>query len=49
MPPLDEKDMIDQLADGWQPAAGLQRDLHGVGMRLQPSPPLLALVVGVTQ
>jgi hypothetical protein len=48
-PPLGEEDVIDELADRRQPAAWLHDDVHGIRMRREPPPPLVAFRARVSQ
>src|SRR5688572_23111356 len=49
VPALDEKDVIDECADGAEPRAGLHFDIHRVGVFDEPPPPLVALFLRVAE
>jgi hypothetical protein len=47
MAALDQEDVIDQLADGCEPAAGLDRGLDGGRVGAEPSAPGVTLFGGI--
>src|SRR5688572_14812229 len=49
MPPLDEKQMVEHAANGWETATCLKRNLQSLRIRSDPGTPLRALVIGVRE
>ena len=49
VPTLDEKDVVDQLADGLMALAGLDGGFEGGRVRGEPPPPLVPFLGGVLQ